>query len=94
MAATNRPAHGRGTSPDDGEAASADRPPSLLARLTSESTPGTLRAFAFWAAVVLPFLHVPLLASGLDNAGEWYAFLALLALNVGALYVGHGHDTG
>lgn len=94
MAATNRPAHGRGTSTDDPEAASADGPPSLLARLAPESTPGTLRALAFWAAVVLPFLHVPLLASGLDTPGEWYAFLALLGLNVGALYLGHGHDVG
>ncbi|MFB6143496.1 MAG: hypothetical protein ABEJ30_09170 [Halorientalis sp.] len=44
---------------------------------------------AFWAAVVLPFLHLPLLATGLDSLSVTLAFVALLALNVVAVVLGH-----
>jgi len=50
----------------------------------------TVAAAAFWTAVALPFLYVPLLVGGLAS-GERAALAALLALNVAALYVGHGH---
>lgn len=47
---------------------------------------------AFWAAVALPFLHLPLLlATGLSAEPYTDAFLVLLALNVVALLVGHPH---
>lgn len=47
---------------------------------------------AFWAAVALPFLHLPLLvATGLSTRSTATAFLVLLALNVVALLVGHPH---
>lgn len=47
---------------------------------------------AFWAAVALPFLHLPLLlATGLSSSGTATAFVALVALNVLALLVGHSH---
>ena len=91
MAATNRPAHRPAGVTDDEERISADESPSLLDRITSESTRRVTRALAFWTAVVLPFLHIPLLASGLEASSEWYAFLTLLALNAAALYVGHGY---
>ncbi|WP_335343076.1 hypothetical protein [Halomontanus rarus] len=45
----------------------------------------------FWTAIVLPFLHVPLLATGLSGSAETLTFLGLLALNLLALYVGHSH---
>lgn len=51
-----------------------------------------LKWVAFWAAVVLPFLHLPLLATGLDSESSTLAFLALVGLNVLALYVGHPHN--
>lgn len=45
---------------------------------------------AFWAAVALPFLHVPLLLlTGLSTANTATAFVVLIALNVVALLVGH-----
>jgi nitrate/nitrite transporter NarK len=45
---------------------------------------------AFWAAVVLPFLHVPLLLlTGLSSTNTATAFVVLLALNVVSLLVGH-----
>lgn len=50
-----------------------------------------LRAAAFWSAVVLPFLHLPLLAAGLRTQAEIAAFAILLGLNLLAVYVGHGH---
>jgi len=49
-------------------------------------------AVAFWSAVALPFLHVPLLlATGLSSESTSTAFLVLLGLNVFALLVGHPH---
>lgn len=51
-----------------------------------------LRTVGFWAAVSLPFLHVPLLLSGLDSTADTLAFAALFSLNLFALVLGHGHD--
>lgn len=50
-----------------------------------------IRMLGFWTAVALPFLHVPLLATGLDGGQETATFVALLALNLVALYVGYPH---
>ncbi|MFC4247035.1 hypothetical protein ACFOZ7_08490 [Natribaculum luteum] len=50
-----------------------------------------VRMTSFWTAIVLPFLHVPLLATGLSNAAETFTFVGLLALNLVALYVGHSY---
>lgn len=58
---------------------------------TFPSFAGPIRVASFWTAIVLPFLHVPLLATGLETAGETTAFLSLLALNLIALYAGHSH---
>lgn len=49
-----------------------------------------LRFVAFWAAVALPFLYLPLLVGGL-NGQETLAFGSLLAANALALVLGHGH---
>jgi hypothetical protein len=49
-----------------------------------------LRFVAFWAAVALPFLYVPLLFGGLQGS-EPLAFGLLLAANALALVIGHGH---
>lgn len=46
---------------------------------------------AFWLAVALPFVYLPLLYGGVQ--GEQVAvFGTLLALNAAALVVGHGHS--
>ncbi|HMB50342.1 hypothetical protein [Natronoarchaeum rubrum] len=50
-----------------------------------------VRMLGFWTAVALPFLHVPLLATGLNGSEETMTFVALLALNLVALYVGYPH---
>jgi hypothetical protein len=51
-----------------------------------------LRWTAFWAAIALPFLHVPLLYSGTQYAD---VLLGLVALNVACLLVGnrYAHPT-
>ncbi|WP_293027935.1 hypothetical protein [Natronococcus sp.] len=51
----------------------------------------SIRKGSFWTAIVLPFLYVPLLATGLSTATETATFLALLGLNLAALYVGHAY---
>lgn len=47
-----------------------------------------VKRLAFWSAIVLPFMHVSLLVSGLDSRSMTLAFVVLLALNVVAIYVG------
>lgn len=48
-----------------------------------------VRAAAFWAAVVLPFLSVALVAMGVETDSAKLG--SLLAANVVALLVGHGY---
>ncbi|OIB59131.1 hypothetical protein [Natrialba sp. SSL1] len=50
-----------------------------------------VRAIAFWSAIVLPFVYVPLLLTGLSTWVESMLFLFLLGCNLVALYVGHEH---
>jgi hypothetical protein len=52
-----------------------------------------IHRIAFWAAVVLPFLHVPLLVTGLESETQTLAFVVLLACNVLALLLGHSVHT-
>jgi hypothetical protein len=49
-----------------------------------------VRFVAFWVAVALPFLYLPLLVGGLDGS-QPVAFAALLATNAVALFVGHSY---
>lgn len=50
-----------------------------------------IKRLAFWTAIVLPFLHLSLLATGLESQSTVLAFVALVALNVLTLVVGHRH---
>ena len=74
----------------------SDRTP-LLEGLPALPGGGRLRrpltGFAFWAAIALPFLHVPLVVTtGLSSTSTTTAFVALVTLNVLALLVGHSHS--
>lgn len=51
-----------------------------------------VRVIAFWTAIALPFLHIPLLLRGLEATPELYAFFGLITLNFVALVIGHGHN--
>jgi len=56
------------------------------------SLKGPTQFLSFWAAIALPFIHLPLLAQGLGDPDVTLVFLLLLVANVFALYVGHGYN--
>ncbi|WP_142857185.1 hypothetical protein [Salinigranum halophilum] len=62
---------------------------STLARLPVLASK-TVRALAFWLAVVFPVAYLPLLSGGV-GPGELLPFIAVLAGNVLALTVGHDY---
>lgn len=49
-----------------------------------------VRAVAFWAAVGLPFVYLPLVVSGVSGQ-QWLALGGLLLANAVALVAGHAH---
>ena len=55
------------------------------------SVPTPVKAVAFWAAVVLPFCSLALLASGLETGLDYATLVGLLTGNVVALVVGHDY---
>lgn len=77
--------------------------PDLPLRPSSEVISGTLdgitrsqllrpiEAIAFWSAVALPFLYLPLLVMGLETTAELMVFFGLVALNALAFVIGHRH---
>jgi len=50
-----------------------------------------IRGVAFWAAIALPFLYLPLLATGLQSSAVRTAFGILVVANALALLVGHSY---
>ena len=50
-----------------------------------------LSMLAFWAAIALPALYLPLLAAGIDTVYGLTAFLGLFVLHVAALVGGRGY---
>lgn len=56
------------------------------------SLKGSTQFLSFWIAVALPFVHLPLLTQGLGNPRITFVFLALLGLNVLALYIGRDYN--
>lgn len=52
-----------------------------------------VRGLAFWTAVVLPFLYLPLLVGGLPGQ-EGLALGGLLVVNIVALVAGHDYARG
>lgn len=70
-------------------------PRSLRETVSTLSVPRLLarpvKQLSFWAAIVLPFMHLSLLWTGLDSASMTAAFVGLVALNICTLYLGHTH---
>lgn len=52
----------------------------------------SLEAVAFWSAIALPFLYVPLLVTGLEATAQLTAFLTLLALHALAIVGGYRYN--
>lgn len=64
---------------------------SRVAQLT-EYVRQPVQAFAFWAAIALPFAYLPLLTSGFEQGNTaLLTFAALVVANVAALVLGHGY---
>jgi hypothetical protein len=63
----------------------------LAAHPVPRTLVGAVRTVSFWTGVVTPFVYIPLLLTGLGTDLELVAFVALLALNVAGLVVGHSH---
>lgn len=62
--------------------------------MLERATPGLatpIRAAGFWAAIAMPILYVPVLATGLSSSFDGVLFLGLIVGNLLALYVGHAH---
>lgn len=53
-----------------------------------------LSAVAFWSAIALPLLYVPLLAAGLATTQDLLLFLCLFGLHVIALLGGRSYAAG
>jgi hypothetical protein len=60
----------------------------LWTRLTALVT-----ALAFWVAIPLPFLYIPVLVQGVDGRAEVVALLALIGLHVVTLGLGRPYAT-
>lgn len=69
----------------------AERGSSTVFRSIAQRVFDPLRMLGFWSAIALPFLYVPLLATGLETVAQTTVFLALLALNVVALLIGRSY---
>lgn len=59
----------------------------------SETVLVPIRGIAFWTAIFLPFLYVPLLLSGLETTSTRTAFVALVICNALALFIGHSYSS-
>lgn len=80
--------------PSDSAEASFDERARSLLQTVHRHVFTPVRAAGFWSAIALPFLYVPLVATGLETEAELTVFLALLAANVVAIALGHSHSPG
>ncbi|MFB6255620.1 MAG: hypothetical protein ABEH58_02655 [Haloplanus sp.] len=67
-----------------------DAEPLPALRTAAEFVARPVRFLAFWAATLLPFTYLPMLAMGLVTTHA-LAFAALLCSNAVAFVVGHGY---
>lgn len=71
----------------DADAQISDRMVSSVAALARP-----IEAVAFWSAIALPFLYVPLLFNGLATTAQLTAFFVLLGLHAAAIVGGHRYN--
>ncbi|WP_207591261.1 hypothetical protein [Halomontanus rarus] len=55
------------------------------------SAGSSLTAVGFWVGSLLPFVYLPVFATGIDSASRLLLFVGFIALNVVALVVGHDY---
>nr|WP_290811328.1 hypothetical protein [Halovivax sp.] len=63
-----------------------------LATRLAHSLKQPVQFLSFWGAIGLPFVHLSMLVQGLESVSTVALFVGLLALNVVALYLGHGYN--
>jgi hypothetical protein len=59
--------------------------------LAAKTLIAPLSALAFWLAIALPALYLPLFVTGLESTHELLTFLGLFALHLLALFGGRTH---
>ena len=67
------------------------RPRPLLDALAPSHVPELLSTLAFWGAIALPVVYLPLLVAGIDTPARLALFLGLFGLHVLALVGGRAH---
>lgn len=53
----------------------------------------TVTAIGFWIGTLLPLAYLPVFLTGIDSIARFSLFLALVAINVVALVVGHDYPS-
>lgn len=51
-----------------------------------------VRTLAFWTAVVLPFVYLPMVLGGFESGSRVGLFVGLVTAHALALSLGHGHE--
>lgn len=51
-----------------------------------------VRTVAFWTAVLLPFVYLPMVLDGFESEGGVALFVGLVATHALALSLGHDHE--
>lgn len=65
-----------------------------LRRFVGDGLRRPAAALSFWAAIALPAIYLPLLASGIESVRGLGLFLGLFGLHVLALVAGRSHADG
>ena len=81
---------------------SSSTAPALIVSQIASSVSGALseyepvvrpiEAVAFWAAVAMPFVYLPLLIAGIETTSEGIALVVLISLHAAALVVGRRYS--
>lgn len=58
---------------------------------TEVHVPRVIETVAFWCAIILPFVYLPLLFAGLNSGWSQLLFASLVALNAVMIVLGHRH---
>lgn len=75
-----------------GTADDVEEGPTAFERLVGHPLVRAFEQAAFWTAVALPFLYVPLLVGGVSTSSEFVALVALLGLHFVTLYLGQDYE--
>jgi hypothetical protein len=62
-------------------------------RRLSDRLIGLVSATAFWVAIPLPLVYIPVLAAGVENRSQGMALVVLIGLHVLALGLGQPYAT-